>query len=303
MIDPFFFSLGIAIVTLIFYLVFDIFHNIKFRKHLLLVSGLLLVVIQLIVHPTQEPGDPFRSLYSWSLVSPLFLLPFFILAPIPYIKEKTGIVFNKMSIFFGAFLSSLYYFVISEYGNYYLGQDWQLDGLVWTVCSLAPATLIFLGMYLGQKFLSPVTEEKTTTSVSAKSVSAKKSQFLSARMRAIIILAASILLFWIPFLILGLLGNTETCGGFEVNSIDQSQISNGTIVHHLTENDFREFPRMASIIRDHKQGTYGSCQGNVQNCAGTGSFRCNEQAQISKFERRNLEYEGRFYYISRSWVA
>jgi hypothetical protein len=291
------FAFVIALVTTLFAILIDIGRNLKYRDHLPLLLGLFFVALVLIVNPQQEPGTP-RSLYELKAWSQFLLLPFFILAPLPYIEKLTGAVISKLSVFFGAFLAANFYYFILKAGTYYFEQ-YSAEGLLWTMCSIIPAFLIFYGMYLCEKFQSRTQEEKPSGSKPEDDKAC-----LSSKRRKIVILFACLLVFWFSLYLPDMLGNTEPCGGFEVYTINQSQTLNGTVIH-LTENDFREFPRMATFIRDGKTIS-GGCMSSMYDpntCIGKSSFRCNEGQQFARYKENYLEYNGRYYIIAQSYVV
>jgi len=110
-----------------------------------------------------------------------------------------------------------------------------------------------------------------------------------------------------------------SCGGFQIYVIDKSQINNGTIIH-LTEDDFREFPKMAPIIRD-GQYTTEKCSSSMydsRNCLGKGIITCDDERRgvfgkyqvktfnettHSYFDENYLEYAGKYYFFVRSYYV
>ena len=289
-----FLSLLIVPITLLIALVFNIFRDLKYRQHLPLLCGIVLVSLILILNPQQAEGSPFRSLYILKLLSPLFLLPLFILAPMPYIEKWFGKPFKTQAIFFGVFLATLWYCVISQYGRYYIGDPWGAEGLFWTVFTIAPAFLIFLGIYFCQQFLDNGNKYEPSDSPSdAPRV------FLITNRKTIIIILIALLAFVAPLYLLNSLGDTETAGGFNVYSIQESEIGNGSVIH-LTEKDFWEFPSIRSLIRD---GEYNGCNDDTGNCIAQGSYSFNEQPQMRYYETKILEYQGRFYTIRTTWIT
>jgi hypothetical protein len=288
-------SIIIAAVIVFLSYIADIFQKLKFRNHLLLVCGILYVLIMLVLNPDQATQ---HDLYNLKTISQLALFPLFVIVPFLYIEQWTGTVFSKFSIFFGAAVLVNYYYAFLIYGNYYFDQFWQVDGLVWTAGILVPAFLVFFGIYFGNQFLSQKPEDKPIQSVS------QKSSFISGQMRKVIVVIVGLLVFCIPSLLIGLIGNTQSCGGFEMYTVDPPQSSNGTVIH-LTENDFRKFPKMAPIIRD-AQYTTGTCLNSMYHsypCVGKGWIPCNLGSQFGKYQDKYLEYEGRFYFMERSYYT
>jgi hypothetical protein len=77
-------SVIIASFTLLLSFILDIFQNLKFRNHVLLVCGILYVVIMLVVNPDQVTQ---HALYELKTLSQMLLLPLFIFAPLSYIEK------------------------------------------------------------------------------------------------------------------------------------------------------------------------------------------------------------------------
>jgi hypothetical protein len=290
-------AMFIAAATTFLVLVLGLFPNIRYRNHLPLVCGIFFVAVVLVVNPQQGTGA-FHDLYNLKLLSPMLLLPFFILAPVPYIEKWTGLPFNKISVFFGSLLAALFYCVILAYGNYYFDQTW-LEGLQWTISSIIPAFFIFCGVYFCQKFLEESPSEKLHVSPSEKDLTAS----IPMEKRKKIVLIVALLAFLLPFFLFGILGNTEGCGRFEVYSMNQSQTLNGTIIH-LTEEDFREFPKMSSIIKDasHTCETSGNCTNETGKVVGGSWFACRDERQLYKYNGVFLEYNGNFYSMKQTMV-
>jgi hypothetical protein len=213
----------------------------------------------------------------------------------PTLKNGQVPFLSKPSVFLGAVLTANYYFAFLICGNYYFEQFWQIDGLFLTAGALVPAFLIFVGIYFCQKILSRTSESNSTNTIT-KDV--RKSPFSG------VVLIVFLLVFCLPSFLIVSLGNTEACSCFEVYPIDQSRISNVTVVH-LTETDFRNFPRMAPIIRDGKTISGGcmSSRYDPNTCVGMGMFRCNEAEQFAQYRENILEYNGRYYIIIQSCVV
>jgi hypothetical protein len=245
----------------------------------------------LVVNPQQEGGIQ-RSLYFSKFLFTYLLLPLFIFSPLPYLKKWKNIELSKTSIFLGAALSVNYYFAFLIYGNYYLDQFWQIEGLLWVAGTFIPAFLIYLGIALCQEYLNREQKSKLSHSLTDIIRNSPVSCF---------VLIICLLVFCLPSILIVAIGDTETCGGFNIYSINQSQISNRTVIH-LTDQDFRNFPRMAPVIRDNKTNS-GDCYGSRYEgytCAGEGRFKCNEQIQFHQYRENILEYNGRYYIMIQS---
>jgi hypothetical protein len=291
----FFLSACIAAVTVFISLIPDGIPNPKFRTFLPLICGIFLVSLVLIVNPQQNLETP-RSLYELKALSPLLLSPLFILAPLPFIENKTGTVFSKWTIFFGSWITTIYYFIVSNIGTVFFIHYWQAEGLIWTIFSSVLSALVFSGIYLVQPLLSRVTKKEPTNSPSGNPPASFFVKMTGISVLIVILLS----LVWAPFLIEDLFA--EPCGGFEIYLVNGSDISGGSVIH-LADNDFREFPKMAPIIRD-TQYTKESCESpryDHKNCVGKGSIPCNREAQFGKYSETYLEYEGRFYIMTHTY--
>ncbi len=288
-------SVIIAAFTTLFAFIPALFENGKFRHHLPLLCGLVIVAFFLVANPQQEPG----SLYWQKVWCQYLLLPLFMYAPLPYLEKWKGTVLSKFSVFFGAGVTANFYFAFLIYGNYYLEEFWQVDGLFWTAGTFILAFVIYYGLYRGELFISQTPEEKPS-----KTEPENETRAPSSETRKNIVLMVGLLVFCVPSLLIVSLGNTESCGGFEVYPIDQSQLFPSTVLH-LTDNDFRNFSRMASIIRDGKTISGGcmSSRYDPDTCVGKRSFRCNEEQQFVQYKEKYLEYKGRYYIIVQSYVV
>jgi hypothetical protein len=291
-------SIIIASFSVLLSFIFDIVQNLKYRNHLPLFFGIIVVAILLLINPQQEPGIE-GQLYTLKALSQYLLLPLFVFAPLPYIEKGTGTVLSKFSVFYGAVVTVNFYFAFLLYGNYYFEHFWQVDGLFWTAGASIPAFVIFYGLYRCELFIAQTPDEK---SFGIKPENGKDSRSSEIRKNFVIILC--FLVFCVPSFLIASLGNTESCGCFEVYSVDQSRISNATIVP-LTENDFRNFSRMAPIIRDGKTISGGCMSSGYEPniCVGKGIFRCNEEQQFYQYRDNILEYNGRYYFIVQTCVV
>ncbi len=257
--------------------------------------GLIIVVFFLVVNPQQEPG----SLYWLKVWCQYLLLPLFIYAPLPYIKKWKGTILSKFSVFFGAVVIVNFYFAFLLYGNYYVDQFWLVDSLFWTAGTFIPAFVIYCGSYRGDLFISQTPEKKT---YGIEPEDGTKSGSIETRKNFVIMVC--LLLFLIPSILILTLGDTSSCGGFEIAEINQSQVQNST-VRHLNEQDFRNFSRMAPFIRDNKTIT-ARCYSHMlagNTCVGSGGFRCREGPQFRQYEGDILEYEGRYYIMAQTYIV
>jgi len=115
-----------------------------------LVCGIVLLVFFLILDPLPESALP-PFLYGVKTFGLLLLLPLFILAPLPIIEKKTGITFEKIPIFFGSAVTTVYFFIVSRNGMHMLTGQWQAGGPVWTTSAVVLSFLLFIGIYFLQR--------------------------------------------------------------------------------------------------------------------------------------------------------
>jgi hypothetical protein len=293
---PFFllFSVVIATVTAIITLFFDGFKTLRYRRHLPLLSGLLLVVLVLVVNAHGELIAFFPSPGDLIGFSPWLLLPFFILAPLPYIEHRAGRSLNRRSVFCGALLAALCYCLIWQYGNY-LVEYWNGEGLFYAMCSTLPASLIFLAISSCHWSPSEVREE--CRPVPAPEV---RSSSLISNRRTNLTILAGVLVFCIALYLLGSLGYTGTAGGFNVYSVQESEIGNRTVLH-LTDRDFDIFPRIRSIIRD---GHLNGCPDDSSStCIASGWYAFNERYQMYDYSVSVLAYGYRYFSLKKTWIS
>jgi hypothetical protein len=286
----FVFAIG---ATLFLSYIYDIFQGPKFRLHLPMASCLALAVVLtllMFLDPYYLPG-----ISDFTLGNQFLLLPFVILAPHPYVEQWAGIVLQKRYVFFtSVFTADLFVFFhgIPEAGRFLFVEYWQVEGLFWTLCMIVPALVLFLVSFRCQRFFSQKTKD-----ASLSSAPGTEQVITPGLMRFLFVLIAAVVIFWVSLFLAGQL-NDVPCGGFDIYSLNQSQTVNRTVIH-LNEQDFRNFPRMAPVIRDNKTNLEPCYKARYQNypCVGAGSFRCNEQEQFHQYRENILEYDDRYYYI------
>jgi hypothetical protein len=286
--------------TLFFSYIFDIFKAHKFRRHFPLMGAIfltLILVLLFFMDPYYSPG-----LSEFSLGHLFLLLPLVILAPLPYIEQWTGTLLQKRYIFFCAVLTTdifVFFYGIQSAGRFLSGHYWQIEGLVWTLCMVIPAGILFFSFCLLERYLS----RNMVNSLSSPPGKESARLVTLTMKEGIIVLIAGILIFWGSFILADHLYD-ESCGGFEIAVINQSGISDNTVMH-LTEQDFQNFPRMGYFIRS--AGTLsGTCYGSWpegDSCIGMGYFRCREGYQFNHYANSILEYHGTYYRMKQTSIV
>jgi len=172
---------------------------------------------------------------------------------------------------------------------------------------VAFSSLVFYGISL----MSPVLFQTSKDNQKNADLQLKNT---SISIGKIIVIAGCLLFLSSPYFLIDFIGGFETCGYFEVYNVAQSIIPDGNIIH-LTEKDFRELPKLGSIMKG-GISSQEKCSGYFQNCIGGGSFSCNEESLIGgyyleRFDEKSLtykatnylEYDGKFYYLRRTIIV
>ena len=296
-------------VTLFTYIP-NLFSNGKFRHHLPLICGLVIVAFFLLINPQQEPG----SLYWGEGWFQYLLLPLFLFAPLPYFKKWKNIVFSKVDIFLGAMLSADYYFAFLLSGRQNFEELWLIDPLLWVAGTFIVAFLIYWGIALCEEYFPDFPQEP------ANSQDRKNPQFSAMGMKKVAVIVVFIFLLWLPF---GIFGEPEgdMCGGtipvYSIgSSADVSAITNATIIH-LTQEDFGAYLELGSYLKKHHvvssryQRTIGGKNFTVESLPGI-HFRCGSESRMydyGAFENwdgeptKFVEYDGKFYYLGTGYIA
>jgi hypothetical protein len=293
------FILFISMFTLILSLLLSSIRNIRIRHLLPPACGIALYFV-IVIFPHVIPGFPtfFASLQP---LSPLLLLPFFILAPLPYIEQKTGTIFGWLHILFGAAVTTVYFFIVSLNGMFFIIQKWQAGLPEWTISSVVLSALMFLGIYFLQQYFSLVPEENQE-----KTGTIRNNSLLGIRTKKIIIIAAWLLVLGSPFFLLGPVFQPDPCGSFPVFRIDENRSLEGSF--HLTDQKLKEFPKLESLIKNshnvQQQNLTISIYQKETKVTDLGSikFSCNEESYRS-MSNTYIEYNGTLYYTGISWIS
>jgi len=295
----------IASFTLILSLLISRIPLVRIRQVLPLTVGIVFYFV-IGIFPHVIPGFPgfFTSLQPFS---PLLLLPFFILAPLPFIEKKTGIIFNWLHILAGAAVTTVYYYIIVLNGRFSITGKWQTSFPEWTISSVVVSALLFLGISYLHRSFSPLTDgnqEKKDTVV--------KNSFPAIRAKKIIIIAAWLFVLVLPFFLLGHFLQPSSCGGFTLYRIDESNPPEGKIIH-LTDRVFSAYPGLGSVLRNphvydaNRTLTIGGTETRVSDL-GSVQIYCSERRE--KYDSltnvyspvKYLEYDGKLYYATRAWI-
>jgi len=291
----------VVLATMFLTYFYNIFQGPKFRLHFPLANAMVLALVLtllMFLDPYYIPG-----ISEFTLGNQFLLLPFVILAPLPYVEKWAGLVLQKRYIFFASVLTTdffAYFYGIPEAGRFLSSQYWQVEGMIWTLCMIVPALGIFLVSSLCQRFFSRKARDAPPAPAPGSVL-----DMTPGKMRFIVILIAAFLIFWISLFTIGSMDD-ETAGGFEIATLNQSQVANNS-VRHLTDKDFRYFPQMAPVIRDNRTSP-GNCfgyqfEGKWNTCVGYGWFQYRDGSRFREYEGSILEYQGRYYIMAQSSIA
>lgn len=291
-------TVGIALVTVLVSCVLDCCKNISSRLWFLPGSVLFLAILSVLANPPLT-----------------VLLPFVIVLPLPTIEKWTGTLVGKLSIFSGSVLAATCYFILRQYGSTHLDVFWQEAGVVWLLCSLGAATLIFLGIALGQKFLSRIPQGEP-----AGSGSGKKPESVIQKTNGAGAVVLVLLVLWIAYATLGFFEEGDMCGGrIPISLVDPSfdpfQIPNTTIVR-LSAEDAGRYPEFVSFVQLHRSAiekNKKSMNGNDGSTAYLGViyFPCGTESRLYEYQvLENYEppatyvaYDGNVYFLGRGGIA
>jgi hypothetical protein len=285
-----------ATITTLLFLLLEMVPSSRIKIFILPVGGVILFFFSVILN--FQPSD--GLLYPIKLiVSPLFW-PCLILSPLPLFRKKQEAGIGKFSIFFGAFFILIIFLIFPQLGINLTGQVFNYTILMIGFAAeiVAFSAMVFYGISLISPFLFR-TNKEDRNSVDPE---LKKKTYPFGK---IIIIAGCLLFLCSPFFLIDYIGGFESCGGFEVHKMPSSStIHEGNIIH-LTENDFREFPKLGNIVKaaGNLQETCSGFMSNSQNCIGGGSYSCNQESLLYKYYQHELEYEGQFYIIQKTYIV
>jgi hypothetical protein len=293
-----FYALLAALVTTGLYAIYKRMSYLKNKGLLLLLLGMVLAIFIVMIHPQYKNGllDPANVFYL------LFVLPLFILIPLPYIENKTGVFFNKISVFSGSFVEAILYFIVFQVVLYFPGFQGPIKSLADLVFILVFSFLIFVLIYHIQQSLSETMKDKPAFSEPGIIITSP-----AGGGAEIIFIVVILLIICSPFLLLEYIDDASSCTGFDIWMVNQSQTTNSTIIH-LTDDDLRQYPKLGTIIRNSQKSA-----GNPAAKTYKVEFSCSEQSKITWYDRfagyypgsgKNayLEYNGTFYATGQVWI-
>jgi len=270
-------------------------------------GGTILYLIFVIVpqilakHPSMTEAQ--NPLYS------LVMLPFFILAPVPLLEKRTGVIFDKKLVFSGSMITAAFWLFLTDYVVRVLKGSLQTDLPEWTLSAVIVAFLVFSGIFLLKTYYFDISEgdqeDRKPTGIASPPVRRNKGYLIiGVWVFALLLLAYLILV--------NPLFRPAPCTGFSIDMVDKSLTVNQTVTH-LTDNDLRKFPRFGSIITDSQKNSGGLAAGTHTTRTGLGNvqFSCDEQSQMSGYSHfaasssdpRFYEYNGSFYETGMVWIV
>jgi hypothetical protein len=304
-----FFSIYIASITTLLHILLLRVKSWKNRTILSSVSGIVLAVFTIVLNPQPESGlagllDSLKSIIGTLVV------PFFILIPLPFVEKRTGDIFNKLSVFSGAFVAAILFIVLSQIGIHLPSRQWQIESLIGLALTIILSFLVFTGIqYIRQSLSSRDNDNRATPVTETPPPASGK--------RTIIILVAGLLILCSLFFLLNYyMSSHSSCGGFSLYLINDSYPPDGTVIH-MTEEKLQEYPKLESAIKKahYLTGPYpmkiNNTLRNVTPLEGV-YFSCSEQSQMNKYRSLGnsysspvifLEYEGNLYYAGMMYIS
>jgi len=187
--------------------------------------------------------QPDNVLYFFYVVGSFAIICMLILIPFPLFEEKLPSNLHKYAVFFVAFTITFFMYLL--YYNQLLGSlSW-----IYLLIIVIIAAVGFAGIALILTFIKTNADQQTPELVHpSNNPNTNK------------ILKITFLLFIICIIPVLLAYGTGWCLGFNyINDthtplipVDENYTQN-EIITHLTENDFKTFPQLATVIRDNKQ--------------------------------------------------
>jgi hypothetical protein len=293
-------------IAFILYLLLEQVQSSTIKIVLPSVCEILLFLFVVVLNPQDETGF---LIVAAQICGPL-ILPFFLLVPLPIIEKKAGSSLGKIPVLTGMLITLVVFFLLSQ-NRFHDIRPQSADTLPWLVGLSVISSIVFFGIAHLLSSRKQSTEKLPVTPEATKN----NSRDILRKMVKIAALLTILILLCSPFVIIGYLQGFSTAAGFNIYSVNGIPAQNSTVIH-LTDDNFREFPRMTSIIRDDNPekrdcvkfyDVQGSC------LIGNGSYSLNEGPQFYKYENRNfegsidhsrdiyLEYNGEFYFMRKTW--
>jgi hypothetical protein len=292
-----FYAVLAAIISTVLYILINRPFFQKIQTILLPLCAIVIAIYVIIINPQYETGFFFIANQFLSFV----LVPSFILMPLPFLENRTGTIFNKISVISGSFVAAFFSYIIFPIIIHLPTRQWQIQSLGELACLSVLSFLIFIVIQRIQQSRSRITEEKRTTPVSESAPPASDK-------RTIIILVVCLLLLCSPLFFLDTyMRSSSTCGAFPVYRIDQSNTTPGSITE-LTDAKLKAYPKLKSLItKSHNVQPQNSpiiiyqIETNVTDL-GTVRFSCNEESYRS-MSNLYFRYEGNLYYTGIAWIS
>lgn len=288
-----FYWIWIAIISTLLFLLVEQVSSPKLRIVLPLACGMSLFFFIVVLNPQYETG----LVYQLRLLGVPLLEPFFIIASVPLIEKREKIVFGKFSVFSGALVTMILFFIISQTGFHLAVRQSQFEILFGEIGLLIISSLVFYGISRIQQFRFQSSGEKSGTPPNNHSPQSGK--------LIIIVIVASLIAFCSPYFLLEFYGHLQDCGSFSVMIADESSLTSESRIIHLTEKDFREFPPLETIIKN-AHDIPDSSQNRTdmwKNTIGNAKYSCNQERILDKYKgtgpssNEYLEYGGNYYYF------
>jgi hypothetical protein len=191
-----FYLLWVAVVSTVLFLLIEKFPSPKIKIVLPLICGLSLFFFTTVLTINYGPLFLLKILV-WPL-----LLPSFVIAFIPLLEKKDGVVFEKFFVFFGALTALILYCLLTQI-VLNLG-DTALYGksILWNVVLLAISGFVFCGILHIQRFNSECSQEKYEKMETLPNNSAS-----STEIKRLIFTAAILLILISPYFLLFVIGS------------------------------------------------------------------------------------------------
>jgi hypothetical protein len=289
----------ISLFTLILSYFLDLIPYPRARQVLPLFCGIIFYIL-FVIFPLSEST-------SLSILSLLLILPFFIITPLPLVEKMTGTLYGKGYLVFGAAVTTVYFFVVSRTGTYFLTGKWQFAGPEWAVSSIIISSVVFFGIHLFKKYYPDFTGSERESSCASQESSSS-----GFDAKKFLIITVWIIVLILPVFSPDLILQPSSCGGFTLYRINEPNPPEGQVIH-LTDKDFSAYPGLGSILRHphvydaNRTLTISGTESRVSDL-GSVQIYCSESRE--KYDSltnvyspvKYLEYDGKLYYATRAWI-
>ena len=191
-----FYVIWITLISTVLFLLIDQFHSSKFKLILPLVCGISLFFFTTVFDIYYGP------LFLLKLLLVPLVLPFFVVAPVPFIEKKESAIFEKFFIFSGALAVLILYSILSQ-TVFHLGEKPLYgESILWDMGLLVMSYIMFYGMSRVQLFNNRVSKEKQE-----KTETRANNSSPPLDMKKITIFATFLLVLISPYFLLFLIGS------------------------------------------------------------------------------------------------